>query len=222
MPKMKSIVQGFRDIDLPDGEYDVFVEDQTYKVELINYYGDVKYTLEEGETEKTISLGDNSTDYKTLVVKYHGDLTIDKGITLTATTVNNLTYKKGMYICVLGNTYNNGNISMTARGTYNVAGENVYLWKNIDDTYEYVPATGATGGASQSTTAKWGAILTGKTGNPGTGRQTGGGGTGAGYNWRKAITIGAGGTGTSYSGGSGSGAASSDGDDGGQIGRAHV
>lgn len=29
---------------------------------------------------------------------------------------------------------------MTARGTYNQEGENVYLWKNLDGSYEYVPA----------------------------------------------------------------------------------
>lgn len=39
-----------------------------------------------------------------------------------------------------GNVYNEGNISMTARGTYNCAGQNVYLWKNIDNSYEFVPA----------------------------------------------------------------------------------
>ena len=177
IPKMESIVQGFRDKDLPDGEYEVYIKDEMYKVELINYYENVRYSLEEGQTSKTISLGDNSTDYKTLVVKYHGDLNIDKGVTLTATTVNNLTYKKGMYICVLGNIYNNGNISMTARGTYNAQGENVYLWKNIDDSMEYVPATGGVGGAAQST-KQYNTTLNGKSGISGTGRQTGGGGTG--------------------------------------------
>lgn len=39
-----------------------------------------------------------------------------------------------------GDIYNEGKISMTARGTYNAAGQNVYLWKNIDSSYEYVPA----------------------------------------------------------------------------------
>lgn len=29
---------------------------------------------------------------------------------------------------------------MTARGTYNCEGEDVYLWQNTDSTYEYVPA----------------------------------------------------------------------------------
>ena len=61
---------------------------------------------------------------------------------LAARTVSGLTYKKGMYICVLGNTTNNGTITMTRRGTYNAAGENVYLWKNLDDTFEYIPGEG--------------------------------------------------------------------------------
>ena len=38
-----------------------------------------------------------------------------------------------------GDLKNSGTISMTARGTYNQKGENVYLWKNIDNTYEYIP-----------------------------------------------------------------------------------
>lgn len=34
---------------------------------------------------------------------------------------------------------------MTARGAY-AEGQNVYLWKNIDGNYEYVPKIGAIGG----------------------------------------------------------------------------
>ena len=214
--KMESLVQGFRDADLGNGNYKVLIKDQIYDVELINYDGDTIYSLENGEKEKTIELGDDSKEHKTLIVKYHGDLTIDEGVTLTAKQVDGLTYKKGMYLCVLGDIHNNGTISMTARGTYNQEGENVYLWKNIDNTYEYVPALGATGGASQYTSGH-GAVLNGKSGNSGTNRQTGGGGTGGGRNWMKSITIGAGGTGTSYSGGSGSGAANSDGSSGGNA-----
>ncbi len=180
-----SIVQGVIDSKLENGTYTFRVtgninstkETKNYKVELINYYDDVTYSLDAGQTSKVVSLGDSTTEYKMLVVKYHGNLTVDKGVTLTATTVNNLTYKKGMYICALGNIYNNGNISMTARGTYNQAGENVYLWKNNDNTYEYVPALGGVGGAAQYTSAQ-GKVLNGKSGTSGTGRQTGGGGTG--------------------------------------------
>ena len=165
-------------------------------------------------TSKTVSFGDETTDYNTLVVKYLGDFNLDKGVTLTATTVNNLTYKKGMYICVLGNIYNNGNISMTARGTYNAQGENVYLWKNIDNTYEYVPAVGATGAKGISHTwyskSKTDYVQSGYSGETGKNRATGGGGSGgllarkADYSSGTKIS-GAGSSGTSYSGGSGGG-----------------
>jgi len=102
--KMESLVQGFRDMDLTDGEYRVVVKDQPYVVELINHYDDMRYSLDaigDNTKEKTVELGDTSEEYKTLVVKYHKNLIIDEGVTLTAKRVNNLTYKKGMYICVL-------------------------------------------------------------------------------------------------------------------------
>ncbi len=206
MPKMESIIQGFRDADLENGEYTVCIKDEIYKVEFINYYGDVRYSLEEGQTSRTVSLGDESTEHKTLVVKYHGNLTIDKGVTITATTVNNLTYKKGMYICVLGDIYNEGKISMTARGTYNAEGEDVYLWKNINDTYEYVPAEGAKGLPA----IKPGRSYIGTNGNNGTERQTGGGGQGSAIINRLEGSadsyIGSSTGGNSYAGGNGSGA----------------
>ena len=127
-----------------------------------------------------------------LIAKYHKNLTINSGVTVTATNVSNLTYKKGMYLCVMGELVNNGTISMTARGTYNQAGENVYLWKNIDNTFEYVPAVGGAAVAC-NTAAK-----------AGTGRQTGGGAGGQ----VETVWGGRGGSssaGTSYSGGSGGG-----------------
>lgn len=109
--KMESLVQGFRDMDLADGEYRVVVKDQPYVVELINYYDDMRYSVDaigDNTKEKTVELGDTSEEYKTLVVKYHKNLTIDEGVTLTARRAvdengdeTDLTYKKGMYICVL-------------------------------------------------------------------------------------------------------------------------
>ena len=196
--KMESIVQGFANKDLADGEYSIIVNEQEYLVELVNYYEDVKYSLAEGETSKIVSLGDDTTEYKTLVVKYHKNLIIDKGVTVTANSVDSLTYKKGMYLCVLGEMKNYGKISMTARGTYNQKGENVYLWKNIDNTYEYVPAEGGEGGKGVSMQSR------GQAGKEGIDRATGGGGAG-GSNGTSAVRGGHGGYGTSYSGGSGGG-----------------
>ena len=205
--KMESIVQGFKDINLADGQYTVVVQNQAYLVELINYYNDMVYS-------ENTELGDSSTEYKTLVVKYHGNLTINSGVTVTAKTVNNLTYKKGMYLCVMGNLKNNGTITMTARGTYNQAGENVYLWKNINNTYEYVPETGAAGGESvyyrNTKISSYDYYAAGISGKSGINRATGGGGSGAIYARRADFasfirTSGAGAAGTSYSGGSAGG-----------------
>ncbi len=205
--KMKSIVQGFRDANLQDGEYSIVVNKQEYTVELINIYDENKVYAENTE------LGDESTEYKTLVVKYHGDLTINEGVTLTAKTVKGLTYKKGMYLCVLGNIYNNGTISMTARGTYNQEGEDVYLWKNIDNSYEYVPKDGGAGG--KGITYAWTSRNShdvawyGEQGQNGENRATGGGGSGALYIRKNDYTgtrkSGSGSSGTSYSGGTGGG-----------------
>ena len=56
--------------------------------------------------------------------------------------------KECIYI-VNGTLTNNGTISMTARGA-KTEGQNVYLFKNLDKTYEFVPKVGGTGGASVS------------------------------------------------------------------------
>ena len=214
-----SIVQGVRDSELGNGTYTFRVkgningtnETKNYKVELINYYDDVTYSLDAGQTSKVVSLGDSTTEYKMLVVKYHKNLTIDSGVTVTATNVSNLTYKKGMYLCVMGELRNSGTISMTARGTYNQAGENVYLWKNIDNTYEYVPAVGGAGAPGAYLPRNVGQTsqsIGGYNGYTGTNRRTGGGGSGGAYGgWNSGTRIGsgAGSAGTSYSGGSGSG-----------------
>jgi len=203
-----SVVQGFRDTDLPDGNYIIAINNKLYDFEVINYYEDMRYSLAEGETEKIVELGDDKAEYKTLVVKYHKNLTVDEGVTLTAKRAEELTYKKGMYICVMGDIINRGNISMTARGTYNQEGENVYLWKNIDNTYEFVPAEGGIGGASRY--AGRNQHNAGIKGEDGKDRATGGGGSGNALAGDESPTSysGAGSQGTSYSGGSGGGAAS--------------
>ena len=203
-----SIVQGVRDSELENGTYTFRVtgningtnETKDYKVELINYYDDVTYTA-------NTSLGDSTTEYKMLVVKYHKNLTVNSGVYVTATTVSSLTYKKGMYLCVMGELKNYGTISMTARGTYNQAGENVYLWKNSDNSYEYVPAVGGAGGAgvSASDSLYMTSIVHGRNGGSGTNRKTGGGGSGGATALRGTGRTGSGGAGTSYSGGAGSG-----------------
>lgn len=92
--KMQSIVQGFRDTNLPDGDYTVNIEDQTYRIELINYYDDMTYSLGIGENSSVVELGDDSKEYKMLVVKYHKNLKIDENVKLTAKQVRRLNIQK--------------------------------------------------------------------------------------------------------------------------------
>ncbi len=103
-----------------------------------------------------------------------------------------------MLIYCTGTLTNNGIISMTARGAKAV-GQNVYLCRDEQAEYEYVPKTGANGGAASTTHS-----LSGRHGNggaTGTNRKTGGGGSGGAVEG----TGGAGAAGTSYSGGPGGG-----------------
>lgn len=128
------------------------------------------------------------------------NLTICNGVKLTPPL-----RCKGLVIYVDGKIVNNGTISMTQRGCIAV-GDNIYLYKNDDSTYEYIPAIGASGG-SRVKRNKEGATP-GNAGYNGINRQTGGGGSGmafrgASYNYT--VYSGAGATGTSYSGGSGGG-----------------
>ena len=60
-------------------------------------------------------------------------------------------------------------------------GQNVYLWENIDKSYEYVPKDGAVGLEAHQPYHKGSSITKGIYGNNGNGRETGSGGQGAGF-----------------------------------------
>lgn len=137
-----------------------------------------------------------------VVLKVNGNITIDEGVTVTACKSDEgYGGPKGFMIYCTGTLTNKGKISMTARGA-KAEGQNVFLWENSDGSFEYVPAEGATGGASISV----GRIgkESGNAGENGEGRQTGGGASGAAYagdcSGQTAIS-GQGSSGTSYSGG---------------------
>ena len=117
-----------------------------------------------------------------VVLKVNGDLTINEEAKLTAyASKNGYGGPKGMMIYCTGTLTNNGTISMTARGA-KAEGKNVYLWKNSDNSYEFVPAVGAEGGVKSQVVGN--SIFGGrysKIGNSGknaTSRQTAGGGSG--------------------------------------------
>ena len=155
---------------------------------------------------KETDVATDSEDAKnTVVLKVNGNLVINEGVTLTACKSDDgYGGPKGLMIYCTGTITNNGTISMTARGA-RAEGENVYLYENNNNTFEYIPAQGAKGGESLRKGRNSGG--NGINGYAGSKRQTGGGGSGAVWaSDENPIAIsGAGGTGTSYSGGAGGG-----------------
>lgn len=101
-------------------------------------------TIDVGKADTQNKDGTTETGYakNMVILKVEGDLTIDQGVTLTACKSDDgYGGPKGMLVYCMGKLTNNGTISMTARGA-KAEGQDVFLWKNIDGTFEYVPATG--------------------------------------------------------------------------------
>ena len=201
-------------------------ETVVYNTDVIVYKGDLVLdgtTDVDGAilTNNVYEFGNKGTDVATsstnaqnmVVLKVEGNLTINEGVILTSCKSDNgYGGPKGMVVYCTETLTNNGTISMTARGA-KAEGQNVYLWKNADESYEYVPAIGATGGTAVYATQTYGTCnKVGNSGCNGNNRKTGGGGSGGAHaidsvNFRSNATSGSGSSGTSYSGGSGGGSA---------------
>ena len=143
-------------------------------------------------------VGTESSFAKNMVVlKVNGDLTINQDVTV-GPFYNEYGGPKGFMIYVTGTLTNNGTID-NSHGAY-AEGQDVYLWKNSDASYEFVSKDGADGGERTATSK-----ARGKNGKDGKNRYTGGGGSGG----SEGGNFGAiGQKGTSYSGGTGGGAGS--------------
>lgn len=190
-----SLFYATENVIIENGYYKILINGQEYDTHAYVENGDVVITAdtEYGNANDVAT----ETEYAkhTVIVKVNGDLTINEGVTLTAYGTS-YGGPKGMLVYVAGTITNNGTISMTARGA-KAEGQDVYMWKNLDGTYEYVPEIGAAGGARQSGYEVSG--VDGNNGQDGENRQTGGGGSGG---YRGAYDYsGAGSAGTSYSGG---------------------
>ena len=150
-----------------------------------------------------IAFGEGTIDTEMLI------LIGDNNITIAPNTVlRPAVRKKGFVIYCKDTLKNNGTISMTARGA-SAIGEDVLLYKNEDDTYEYIPAIGGAGGPAAKMPNE--GLISGLKSADGINRQTGGGASGGamrGASYSYTVISGAGGAGTSYSGGAGGGAIS--------------
>lgn len=207
-----SLIDAVEKYNLDDGEFTVKVAEETYnlKVYTFNQNLEIDANTEIGSENDVATENENAKSM--IVLKVNGDLTINEEAKLTAyASKNGYGGPKGMLIYCTGTLTNNGTISMTARGA-KAEGQDVYLWKNSDNSYEFVPAVGASGAdkAKITTSGFWGGTFSavGKAGNNSINRQTAGGGSGAAIangdeysSTRRTSISGAGASGTSYSGG---------------------
>ena len=96
---------------------------------------------------RDVSDGTNYAQH-TVVFKVLGDLTIKQGVTLSSVT-SSLGGPKGFIIYCAGKIQNDGEITMSKNGAF-AKGENIYLFKNSNETFEFVPAIGGNGGRGGS------------------------------------------------------------------------
>lgn len=153
------------------GRKDATEDEETivYSLNVINKEGDMTLNAEENDEQienlkmegitvdkenKTYSFGKtgdigtkNEYAQNTVVLKVNGNLTINKDVIVTAIG-SNYGGPKGLIIYCTGILTNNGEITMTGRGA-KAEGENVYLYKNKSNNYEYIPEIGALGGKRQ-------------------------------------------------------------------------
>ena len=155
---------------------------------------------------------DSSNAKNMVIVKVKGNLTINEGVTVAPYYSNNGGPKGFLLYCA--ETLTDNGVIQNSYGA-KAEGEDVYLWKNKNSTYEYVPALGASGASRVS--ASQGSAKNGNSGEnvstsiylsgSGVKRATAGGGSGgvavqnAYYSQNGSI----GGTGTSYGAGAGGG-----------------
>ena len=199
----ESLIDAMSKENIETGKYGVTINNKTYNLQVYEFNENLTIDVStEFGTEQDVA---TDTDYaqNMIAIKVNGDLNINgEAILTTHASKSGYGGPKGMFIYCTGTIINNGEISMTARGA-KAEGEDVYLYKNNDNTYEYVPAEGATGGKGLVRVGGG----NGNDGEKGLNRQTGGGGSGAVYSGLGGVgTSGDGSYGTSYSGGTGGGA----------------
>lgn len=159
-----------------DGVYNATVNGQNYGIHAYVYDGDI--TIDSNTTlgdANDVATSLTSYNAKNMVLlKVNGNLTINSHLTAFS---NSYGGPKGFYIFCTGTLTNNSTISMNGKGA-NANGQDVYLYKNGNGTYEYVPANGAGGGRGGSyyKNSSNNYVYSIGTGSNGTARRTGGGG----------------------------------------------
>ena len=177
--------------DTLEGGYYLFkvkteAETVSYPVHLYVINGNQNWTSNQTFGEEKDVATQNDYAKNMVIVKVNGDVTIDENVTV-GPYYTQYGGPKGFTLYVTGTLTNNGTID-NSHGA-KAEGDNVYLWKNADGTYETVSKEGGAIGTAGNIEKR----QTGGGSNAGTGsNRPGGSGT----------------VGTSYSGGTGGGSIS--------------
>lgn len=202
-----SLIQAVKDNSFRNGIYTVKVAEETYNLKVYNIDKNVEMSAYTAPGIEEDVFNSSGWAKNMIVLKVEGDLTIDSNVVLSSyASKNGYGGPKGMMIYCTGTLINNGTISMSARGA-RAEGQNVYLWKNGDNSYETVPKYGGNGGSLVQCVKGDSSWKNGNTGGAGVDRGTGGGGSG-GSTTDMSVHYGISGPGaqgTSYSGGTGGG-----------------
>ena len=172
----ESLLKIMEDPTITTGQYPVIVKGQDieekYNLDVTSHEGNLVLSSDKtyGTAEDDVAW-ENGDATNMVVLKVNGNLTIEENVTVTACkSKNGYGGPKGMMLYCTGTLTNKGDISMTERGA-RAEGQNVYLWKNADGSYEYVPAEGSTGGDRTSEAEQLG-VKEGINGANGTDRKT--------------------------------------------------
>ena len=211
----ESILQILNDEDLDTGTYTFTVNGQNYPVHMYVYSGNQNWTdstipMKNGFGDQyDVATSASTNAARMVIVKVNGDLTNSSTIKPYSTNYGG---PKGFMLYVTGKLTNTGTID-NSHGA-KAPGQNVYLWKNTDGSYEMIDAVGAAGlagGTKCNTNTSGSGACVGRNGNAGSTkgkRDLGGGGQGGLSSYMSDVSSsGASGDATSYSGGSGSGGA---------------
>ncbi len=193
-----------------DGVYNVSINGETYGIHAYVYEGDtvISSNTSLGDANDVATSLTNYNAKNMVLMKVNGNLTVNADLTAFSNTYGG---PKGFFIYCTGTLTNNSTITMSKKGA-NANGQNVYLWKNANDSYEYVPASGANGGSGQyailNSSNKTVIVSSYSKGSDGNNRKTAGGGggiigVGSVRNGSSMQNGGDGSAGTSYGGGCG-------------------
>lgn len=137
-----SLLKGIEMLD-NEGYYQLKVNEVTYNLHMYYYEGDQTWNENKTFGDENDVGAENRKATNMVVVKVAGNLDIGSGVTVEPYHTD-YGGPKGFLVYCTGTLTNKGTIQNNHGAK--TEGEDVYLWRNEDTTYEYIPASGASGG----------------------------------------------------------------------------